>query len=204
MVPSAVKNWAVFLIAGLATLYGATLYFESTGQTDVAFDQVLEFTGRLAFLVFLVIFAARPLRQRNPSGFTTALLKQRRLIGVAFAGIHFAHLWIIVSRQQLDPAFGFPNAGNIPGAIAYGFILLMFITSFNSTTRALGPKRWRLLHTAGLYYLFVIFELAVMRDFVEYFKTHSSIDWPALAVIAAAVAALAIRISAYQKKRAAS
>ena len=43
------------------------------------------------------------------------------------------------------------------GMIAYSLLLLMMITSFNGPTRALGPKRWRILHKTGLYWFGLLF-----------------------------------------------
>lgn len=191
---SASKNWAAFLGTGLATLAVAFAYFADVGMTDRSFDLVLEVSGRVAFVVFMVVFIARPLRQWWPTALSKNLLKHRRLIGVAFAGMHFAHLFIIFYRIHSMSNFGLV-AGNIPGAVAYLFIGLMFITSFNSTTRALGPKRWRLLHTVGLYYIFLIFDLAVMLDLKEYYDATGMIDRGGAAVLALAMMALAIRMT---------
>lgn len=201
MISSAMKNWLAFLGAGLATLAGASLYFDNVGTTDASITRVLEITGRCAFVLFLVVFVARPLRQLKPSPLTSALLRNRRLLGVAFAGMHFAHLGLIFYRASQNTELGFPSAGDIPGATAYLFIALMFITSFDSLARALGPKRWRWLHTAGLYYVFIVFDVKTVMDLANQIKIIGRVDESAAAVLILAIAALAIRLQAAIRKR---
>ena len=58
---------------------------------------------------------------------------------------------------RIDPEFSIQPLGSIPGMIAYSLLLMMMITSFNSTARALGPRRWRLLHKTGLYWFGILF-----------------------------------------------
>jgi sulfoxide reductase heme-binding subunit YedZ len=51
-------------------------------------------------------------------------------------------------------------ASFIFGGIGYGFITAMAATSFDRTARAVGPHAWRILHTAGVYYLWVQFMIS--------------------------------------------
>jgi DMSO/TMAO reductase YedYZ heme-binding membrane subunit len=84
------------------------------------------------------------------------MLRHRRQIGVAFAGVHTVHLLVILTRAQLVPEFQL-TAKNYLGAMTYLLILLMFVTSFDGPARAVGRKNWKILHKIGLYVIAVSF-----------------------------------------------
>ena len=87
-------------------------------------------------------------------------LANRRQIGLGFAVSHTIHAAAIAGFAWLDP-LGFHAAtgpGNfVSGGLAYVFIVLMAATSFDGAVRWLGARRWRLLHLAGLYFVWISF-----------------------------------------------
>jgi DMSO/TMAO reductase YedYZ heme-binding membrane subunit len=127
--------------------------------------------------------------------FTSWLLRNRRLLGIAFAGIHTAHLGLIIYRARVVDTFEFTVGGNLGGAFTYLVILLMFLTSFNAMAKMLGPKNWRILHKVGLYWLIIAFTQTQLPDSLD---ELNNINWPLLALIATA---LVIRLTAYLAKR---
>lgn len=190
------RNWLVFGGSMLATLAAAAIYLGIAGVSDETVRLLLRITPRLAFPLLLLVFVARPLRQLVATPLTAALLKNRRLLGIAFAGIHTAHLLLILYRSRAVPDFDFQVANNLAGTFVYLVILVMFATSFDSTARALGPRNWRRLHTAGLYVLFVAFVDAFRpRAVDEILDVYG-------AFTALAVAALAVRVLAFVRRRA--
>jgi hypothetical protein len=81
-------------------------------------------------------------------------------MGVSFAVSHAFHAAAIIglawltrgrSTEELD---AISVAG---GLLAYAFIAAMAATSFDRTAAWLGPRRWRILHTAGMYYVWAVF-----------------------------------------------
>jgi sulfoxide reductase heme-binding subunit YedZ len=66
-------------------------------------------------------------------------------------------------------------------------VLLMGATSFDRTAALLGPRRWRLLHLVGGYYLSLVFLQAEAKRAAD--PSH----WPYLGLV---VAVLALRIFA--------
>lgn len=151
------KNLTVFL-ATLGLVAGAAaLYLAAAGNTDDNIRLVLRSSARLAFLVLLVIFVARPLRQLLARPATATLLKNRRLFGIAFAGVHTAHLGLVFFRSYRVPDFELNFLGSLPGGLAYLLIYLMLITSFDRPAHAIGRRNWKILHKVGLYYVFLIF-----------------------------------------------
>lgn len=189
------KNLTVF-IATLGLVAGAAaLYLAAAGNTGDNIRLALRGSARLAFLVLLVIFVARPLRQLLARPATATLLRNRRLLGIAFAGIHTAHLGLIFFRDYTVPDFEFNMLASWPGGLAYLLIYLMLVTSFDRPARALGRRNWKILHKVGLYYVFLVFLptlLPASRD--QLFGLHGI-----LVVLAAS--AVVIRLTAFMAGR---
>ena len=49
---------------------------------------------------------------------------------------------------------------NLDESLGYLFIILMTITSFKRPAAILGRRGWRILHTVGMYYLWLSFTVA--------------------------------------------
>ena len=85
-------------------------------------------------------------------------------------------------------------ANNIPGTLTYVMMFVMFATSFNATTRMLGPRNWRILHKIGLYWLFVGFTQTQLPDSAN---ELNGMNWFLVGLI---FVALATRLTAYLAK----
>jgi DMSO/TMAO reductase YedYZ heme-binding membrane subunit len=190
------RNWAVFLAtagAGLAASF-AVLFVAGSNEDNIR--ALLRLTARAAFLLLLVVFVARPLRQLVRTPGTLALLKNRRLLGIGFAGIHTAHLTLIFYLIHQVPSFEFDWLSRLPGIATYSMMYVMLITSFDRPARAIGAKRWKILHKIGLYWLFAAF---AQRELPRSFDNVDLAIWLLTACIAAA---LLIRLSAFVANRA--
>lgn len=158
------KNLAVFFV----TLFFATLLSAGllavTGITDANLRLVLSLTARIAFMIFLLVFIARPLRQLVRTDLTKRLLKQRRAFGVAFAAVFTVHLGLIAYRFASVPGLEYPLPSAIVGGTAYALTYAMLVTSFDGPARAIGPKAWRRLHKTGLYYIGAIFLFTLLPE----------------------------------------
>ena len=189
------RNWTVFLTAMVLTLAGSAVYLNTSGVNDDNIRLSLRLTANLAFVVFLLAFIARPLRQLVTTPLTIAWLKNRRLIGIAFAGIHTAHLALIFYRAEEVPDFDFTITDNLLGAFTYLMIYLMFFTSFNATARAVGPKSWQMLHKVGLYWIFIVFAQTLLPESSD---DLSDVNWW---LLGATAVALVVRLTAFLAKR---
>ena len=151
------KNWQVLL--GTLALTGglSALWTAVAGFSDENIRVPLRVTAQLAFFLYLLILVARPLQQLLRKDWTAALLRSRRLLGVAFAAVMTVHLVLIAYRfgSQADLDFVF----NLFGATAYAVFYLMLITSFDAPKKALGPRPWKFLHRTGLVIAAIIFGL---------------------------------------------
>lgn len=145
----------------------------AAGFTVENIQVLLRLTARTSFVILLFVFVARPLHQFFKTQSTSRLLRRRRLLGIAFAGMHTAHLLLIFYRLHSSEDFELV-ARNLPGAFVYLVIFAMFVTSFDSTTRWLGRKNWKILHTVGLWVIFVAF---AQREIPRSLETAESANW---------------------------
>lgn len=179
----------------LLTLIACGLYFGIVGTTDDHVLVLLRVTARAAFLVLLVVFIARPLRQLFRTPATLALLKNRARIGLVFAGIHTGHLMLLVHRARTTPDFQLSVTENALGAFVYAFMFAMVVTTFRVPARAIGPRAWRMLHKTGLYALTVVFAATQLPQPLD---DLSDVSWWLIALLAVA---LVIRMTAFFAKR---
>jgi sulfoxide reductase heme-binding subunit YedZ len=192
---SSQRNWAALTAAILVTGLASTMFLAINGTSDENLRFVLRITARLAFLIFLLAFIARPLWQVFPTSASRTLLQYRRQIGVAFAGVHTVHLLVILTRVQLVPEFQL-TAKNHFGAITYLLILLMLITSFDSPARAIGRKSWKILHKTGLFVIAISFVQTLLPNSEQELYMPEYILFSALIV-----GAILLRISAFFSNR---
>jgi sulfoxide reductase heme-binding subunit YedZ len=137
------------------------------GPTATAMHTLLRATARTSLVLFLGAFVASSLRATWPSAFTDWLVQNRRYLGVSFAVSHAFHFAAIIGLVRLTPETP-PLPVVVLGGSGFVFIAAMAATSFDATAAWLGPRRWKTLHTAGVYYLWTVFTLtalgAVSRD----------------------------------------
>jgi sulfoxide reductase heme-binding subunit YedZ len=152
------SGWAHtgWVAAGLVVMTGSI--FALAGWNEAAVRMLVRASARVAVVLFLLAFSASALKQLVPGPPAAWLRRNRRYVGVSFALAHFVHLGALVVLARTFPE-GFDRglldlAG---GGLAYAFIAAMTATSFDRTAAWLGARRWRLLHTAGSYYVWLIF-----------------------------------------------
>lgn len=179
---SAGRNWAVFLSVMLFILACAVVWLSTVELVDANIIRPVRHSVQFAYPFLLLAMVARPLQQILRKPWTAKLLRRRRLIGVAFAGAMTAHLILIAFRFWYTPELTYPTPSLIVGGGAYAVLYLMFITSFDGPTRALGPKRWKLLHRIGLVYAALIFAVPRTLDEITEFE-YLKLGVPMLIVI---------------------
>ncbi|MGZ3236565.1 MAG: hypothetical protein ACXU8A_04230 [Burkholderiaceae bacterium] len=125
--------------------------------------RVIRLTARTSFLLFGLAFTASAAWKRFPNRWMNWQRQNRRYLGLGFAVSHTIHAVAIATYAAMDPVrfhavTGISNF--ITGGIAYVFILLMALTSFDRTAAWMGPRAWKVLHTTGIYYLWISFMVA--------------------------------------------
>ena len=145
---------------------------------------VIRATARTSLVLFVLAFTASAMVEFLPNEATHWQRRNRRYLGVSFAVSHLIHLIAILSLASIDQAL-FWKLTNINTIVlagtAYLFIATMAATSFDRTAAWLGPRKWRLLHLLGGWYVWISFAVAVGKR-----VPIDSFYWPMAALILAA------------------
>lgn len=184
------NGWRLTGVLSLV-LAAMALYLLGLHDWDVeGIRLVIRATARTSLVLFVLAFTASAMVELVPSEATRWQRRNRRYLGVSFAVSHLIHLGAIVSLALLDRGlfWKLTNIGTIVLAgAAYVFIAAMAATSFDRTAAWLGPRKWRLLHLVGGWYVWISFAVAVGKR-----VPIDSFYWPMAAlVMAAAVVRLA-------------
>lgn len=118
----------------------------------------------------------------------------RKYLGISFAIIHLVHLGFIIWLQlSFNPIFSQADLVSLlGGGIAYFFVVVMLLTSFESFSKHLSKLQWKRLHTIGGYWISVVF-------FIQYFgKTNEPVYWIFIIILLAIVF---FRLNEYFKKK---
>jgi methionine sulfoxide reductase heme-binding subunit len=161
------KGWWLVAWTAMTVCTFAALVLAVHGPNQQAMHLILRATARTSLVLFLAAFLAAPLRAVWPSRATRWLIENRRYVGVSFATSHTVHFAAIIGLTRVTPER--PDlVVLLLGGVGYAFILAMAATSLDTTAAWLGPRRWKMLHTCGVYYIWSVFALTslggVMRD----------------------------------------
>src|ERR1700689_4993499 len=188
------EGWQLFA-ALILTLTALSLWIAGMRAFEVeGVRMVIRFTARTSLLFFCLAFSAGALAQLWPNGGTRWQRRNRRYLGVTFAGSHALHAIAIAGFAVMDPS-GFMAATSaasyIFGGIGYAFIVAMTATSFDRTATAIGPRAWRILHLAGGYYLWFQFMVSFGKR-IPAMPSYTLFLVPLLAVMALRLIAMAL------------
>ena len=190
-------RWPFFGVLAVvaAIVAGSLAAFETA---EAVLQHITRYTARFSFLIFVTVFTSGALATLFPSDVTRWLRRNRRYTGLSFALAHFLHLLAIIAL--------FVTLGEMPdlvtivgGGLAYLFIAAMAATSNDWSVRKLGPKNWRRLHLAGVYYVWAIF----MNSYLGRLASDAPPEpkWIFALTAGLGFAALALRIAAWLRKR---
>jgi methionine sulfoxide reductase heme-binding subunit len=150
------SGWNLVGWATLFALGGSVLIVALNGFGVESMAAILRFTARTSFAFYIAAFVAAPLAALDPAPLIRWLRANRRYLGVSLAVSHAVHLAAIIRLGILKPGLYEPATLAL-GGLGFVFLAAMAATSFNATTRMLGPRAWRALHKTGMYYLGLIF-----------------------------------------------
>ena len=177
-------------LLGLAITVGA--YLGNGGWTYEGAAAAARLTARASFLWFVTAWSASALARLWPGGWRGALLERRRSLGLAFATSHTVHLAALLTAILVFD-HGTKLMTIIGGGTAYLFIFAMAATSNDASVRALGPRRWRLLHATGGYVIAGIFA----SSYLGRVPTNPALGVPMVSLLA--LAAL-LRVVAWSRR----
>ncbi len=128
------------------------------GIDEASFRIAIRFTARSSCVLFLLAFIASSLRKLKLTPLSSWLITNRRYLGLSMAISHGFHAIAIAGVAILTTENMVRN--NHGANLGYLFIILMTITSFPRPAAILGRRGWRILHTVGMYYLWLSFTVA--------------------------------------------
>jgi len=156
-------------------------------------------TARTSLVLFTLAFTAGALVELLPSEATRWQRRNRRYLGVSFAVSHFIHLGAIVALATLDREL-FWKLTNVTTIVlagtAYLFIAAMAATSFDRSAAWLGPRKWRLLHLVGGWYIWISFAVAIGKR-----VPLDPFYWPMAALVLAIAVVRVIAMSRRNRRR---
>jgi hypothetical protein len=158
--PSATRpwRWALFARIALALSFGSLALFCVLGISEASVRVWVRATARASVALFLMTFVARPLVQLRLGRASRWLLANRRYLGASAA---FAQLLHAASIAWLFAAY--PGARQasattlILGGLGMAFYFAMGLSSSDGAVALLGRRAWKALHTAGAYWIWLIF-----------------------------------------------
>lgn len=178
---------AILMTASLATI----LWLPDPVE---AVRQVIRLTARSSLLLFLAVYTASALATLAPSGVGRWQARNRRWLGLSFALSHGLHGAAVAALVALAPELFWTLTNPVSiagGGLAYGFIVLMALTSWDGAVRILGRKAWDRLHRVGLHYIWLVFVVSYGKRVVA---------MPGYSVfLVLLLAALALRIVAWRR-----
>ena len=154
------EGWSIVGAVTIALCLGVTVAAMTAAAPADGIRLIIRMTARSSFMLFALAFTASATWRFWPNKWTRWQLRSRRYLGVSFAVSHAVHLLAIFALGRVSPADLAAEANAVTwifGGLAYVFIALMTLTSFDSTARSIGPRAWSLLHTTGSYYIWFIF-----------------------------------------------
>ncbi|WP_219892273.1 hypothetical protein [Chamaesiphon polymorphus] len=178
------KGWQLVMTVTIAIGVAVVAILSSMGLTETSTLILVRLTARSSCLLFLLAFIAAPLRRLWQSPLSLWLVQNRRFLGLSMAVSHTYHAIAfstlqIVIRQQAFTA-------NPLAILGYAFLLAMTITSFSTPAKAIGRRAWRVLHTAGMYYFWLIFAVE--------FGRRAQLEWGYLFLTLLVAIAMLVRI----------
>lgn len=149
-------------IVKYVTLFSIGLYlafFVLGGFTEESTRMAIAWSAKISFVLFCMAFAASAAHKRIKNSFSFWWLMNRKYFGISFAISHLIHLvFLVVLQQVFHPVFDQADITSLmAGGMVYVFLILMLLTSFETFSKYLSRKNWKLLHTIGGYWIWVIF-----------------------------------------------
>ena len=180
----AIKKWQIVKWSTIIILTTFALILLNNGFNEASFLIAIRFTARSSCILFLLAFCASSLRKFSSTPLTNWLLGNRRYLGLSMAISHGFHavaiagVAILTSENMVRDNHG--------GNLGYVFIILMTITSFKRPAAILGRRNWRIVHTVGMYYLWLSFTYSFSLRLNESWSIY-------LPFVAALICALILR-----------
>ena len=159
------QGWRITTLVTCLIVVGLVINFGLAGWNAPAITHAIDATGRSSLILFAIAFTASSVVSVWPSSLSRWSLRNRRWIGLSFASSHFIHLGLIISMTVFfpDPFVRDQSMAQwVFGGLAYGFVLLMALTSTDQAQLWMGMKTWKRLHFVGSHWIWTLFLLTYL------------------------------------------
>ncbi|MEM6612756.1 MAG: hypothetical protein AAF652_10985 [Cyanobacteria bacterium P01_C01_bin.72] len=167
-----IVQWSTAII-GIALVFILLL----NGLNEASWRIAIRFTARTSCILFLLAFTASSFRRIKSTSFSNWLITNHRYLGLSIAISHGYHAIAIAAVAILTSENMVRD--NHGANLGYVFIILMTITSFEPPATLLGRRSWKILHTVGMYYLWLSFTVAfserISESWLLYFPFMASL-----------------------------
>lgn len=162
-----IKHWGIVSFVAIAIGMLLVTIFIIYGFSESTIRLAIRLTARTSCLLFLLAFLASTLHYFWHNQISHWLKVNRRYVGLSMAVSHSYHALAIIGLAILAPDPYYYN--NHGGNLGYLFIFLMTVTSFERTSNLLGNRTWKIIHTVGMYYLWLAFTVTFTDRLSESF-----------------------------------
>ncbi len=154
-IKSGFSGWKIvyFSVLIIGTIFAILLFFNGINEASIRL--VIRATARNSCLLFIAAFIASSLHIIWPGKISKWLVKNRRYLGISVAVSHTYHAIAIICLLIITSGAAYKSDPG--GTLGYLFLIAMTVTSFDRTANLIGKTAWKILHTVGMYYLWLSF-----------------------------------------------
>jgi sulfoxide reductase heme-binding subunit YedZ len=154
----ALNGWRLFgfIMIPICVVIGIAMTQVDLSKPD-EISSLIQLSVRCSVPWLYLAFAASSLHKLFPSEASRWLMRNRRIVGLCFAGGMAWQLtfivWMVTGfwKYYVGDVYVFTDIMvQLPG---YVFLIAMTLTSFAPMRRRLAARHWRRLHTIGIYFL---------------------------------------------------
>lgn len=129
----------------------------------------IRLTARISGILFCLAFGASAFHAWFKSSFSWWIFMNRKFWGISFAILHLVHLaFLVLLQQYFHPVFDRAAISSLmSGGLVYLFLVLMLLTSFPLFAKKLSSRNWKILHTAGGYWIWLIFMISYVKRVIR-------------------------------------
>ena len=146
-----------WIMVGSFLLFAVNFLWQGFNEESTRF--VIRWTARVSAVLFCIAFGASAFHLMVKNSFSFWVSMNRKYWGISFAIIHLVHLlFLVILQYQFHPVFTLAKTTSLmAGGLAYLFIVLMLLTSFDYFAKYLSRKSWKALHLIGGHWIWVVF-----------------------------------------------
>lgn len=151
--------WDIVKVVTILPIIAFAGIFYFQGFNEESNRIIIRLTAKIASILFCLAFVASAFHRWQKNSFSWWLMMNRKYFGISFAIMHLLHLAaLLLLQQKFHPVFDLAASTSLlAGGMAYLFAILMLLTSFPFFEKMISKKNWKILHTVGGYWIWVIF-----------------------------------------------